>query len=132
MDLYSDADVDRLLADAGDTPVLIFKHSTKCPVSAAMHTQFVTAAQGGDLDGARLGRVRVIEERPVSLAIATRFGVEHASPQALVIRNGRAVWDGSHHHITRQALRTAIGAPEPTGVVKGPWAPVQPSGTAHQ
>jgi len=130
MDLRSDADVERLLAGAGETPVLIFKHSTSCPVSAAMHTQFQTAAQAGDLDGARLGRVRVIEERPVSLAIAARFGVEHASPQALVIRNGQAVWNASHHHITRQALRTAvgIGAPESASVVK---SPVRPSGSAR-
>lgn len=109
MDLHTQADLETLLAGAGETPVLIFKHSTTCPISAAAHSEFVTAARGGELDGARVGRVRVIEERPLSLAIAQRFGVVHQSPQALVIRGGRAVWNASHHAITRQALHGAVG-----------------------
>lgn len=107
-DLRTPADLDTLLAGAGETPVLIFKHSTTCPVSAAAHTQFVSAAQAGELDGARVGRVRVIEERPLSAAIAARFGVVHQSPQALVIRGGRAVWNASHRAITRQSLHAAV------------------------
>jgi len=108
MDLRVSADLDTLLAGAGDTPVLIFKHSTTCPISAAAHTQFVTAAQAGELDGARVGRVRVIEERPLSAAIAARFGVVHQSPQALLIRGGRAVWSASHRAITRHSLYHAV------------------------
>jgi bacillithiol system protein YtxJ len=51
--------------------------------------------------------VRVIEERPVSLHLAERLGVRHQSPQALLIRNGAAVWNASHHAITASALQNA-------------------------
>ena len=108
--LRSPADLDRLLSGAGDQPVLIFKHSTTCPVSARAHANFQAALQAGELDGARLGLVRVIEERPLSQAIALRFGVTHQSPQLVVVRAGQAVWNASHAALTRQALRQAVEA----------------------
>ena len=51
--------------------------------------------------------MRVIEERPVSLALAERVRVQHQSPQALLIRDGVAVWNVSHHAITAAALQNA-------------------------
>lgn len=110
LSLRTEADLQRLLDGAGAQPVLIFKHSTTCPISAAAHQQFQQAVAAGDLAGARLGLVRVIEERALSQAIAARFGVKHQSPQAIVLRNGRAVWHASHGAITRQALRGAVNA----------------------
>ena len=111
--LRSEEDLQRLLGGAGDQPVLIFKHSTTCPVSARAHAAFLAASAGPDLDGVRLGLVRVIEERPLSQSIAMRFGVTHQSPQALVVRGGRAVWNASHAALTRQAIRDAVRLPTP-------------------
>jgi bacillithiol system protein YtxJ len=54
--------------------------------------------------------VRVIEERPVSLALSQRVGVTHQSPQALLVRNGVAVWHASHYAITVEALRDAVSS----------------------
>lgn len=54
--------------------------------------------------------VRVIEERPLSLALADRVAVPHESPQALLIRDGAAVWNASHRAITAQSLEQAIQA----------------------
>jgi len=36
-----------------------------------------------------------------------RTGVRHESPQVLLIRDGLAVWHGSHWEITEQALDQA-------------------------
>lgn len=52
--------------------------------------------------------MRVIEERPVSLGLAERIGVKHESPQALLIKNGKALWHTSHHAITAEALKGAL------------------------
>ncbi len=54
--------------------------------------------------------MRVIEERPVSLALAERVGLQHQSPQAMLVRDGSAVWNASHHDITAAALQNAAGA----------------------
>lgn len=52
--------------------------------------------------------VRVIEERPISLALADRVGVKHESPQALLIKDGQALWHDSHRAITTDALISAV------------------------
>lgn len=94
-------DLDRLLEDA--TPVLVFKHSTACPVSARAHAEFAKwlAAPGPH---PRTALVRVIEERPVSLEIARRLDVAHQSPQAILVVAGRAVWHASHGWVNAGSL----------------------------
>lgn len=98
---------------SGAAPVLIFKHSTTCPISAQAHRQFHTWAQALPAGHLQLAQVRVIEERPVSQEIARATGVRHESPQALLIQQGRVVWHASHYDITQDALMSAVAA---TGV----------------
>lgn len=52
--------------------------------------------------------MRVIEERPVSLGFAEKVGVQHESPQALLLKNGQVVWHDSHWGITQSALKEAV------------------------
>lgn len=94
-------DLDALLADP--SPVLIFKHSTACPVSAHAHAEFREWLRDKG-PAPRTALVRVIEERPVSNEIARRLSVRHQSPQAILVVEGRARWDASHDRITAEAL----------------------------
>lgn len=57
-----------------------------------------------------LAWVRVIEERPVSLAFADRVACRHASPQAVLVKSGQAVWSDSHWNITVDALTKAVAS----------------------
>ncbi len=102
-------DVEELLRASVSRPVLLLKHSTACPVSARAHGEFcgLAARRSGAGEGPLFALVRVIEERPVSLALAARLGVRHQSPQAILIRDGRAVWHASHHEVTAAAMETA-------------------------
>lgn len=52
--------------------------------------------------------VRVIEERPISLALSERIGVQHQSPQGLLIKNGKAVWNDSHEQLTAENFKAAV------------------------
>jgi len=101
--------LDEVLAASASAPQLIFKHSTTCPVSAAAHRQVANylADRGGDATPVLL--VKVIESRPLSNEIASRLGVTHQSPQALLVKDGAAVWNASHGGITAAALKDAIG-----------------------
>lgn len=106
--ILTQGDLDAVLAEAGQRPVLIFKHSTTCPISAAAHREwqaFLATPEAEQVDHAW---VRVIEERPLSLALAQRVGVAHESPQALLIKGGRALWHASHWGITQSALKAAL------------------------
>src|SRR5262245_12106640 len=91
-------------------PVLIFKHSTQCSVSGVALDEFKAF-----IDTAKnvtCGVVRVIEDREVSNTIANALHVRHASPQVIVVENGRATWHASHWSITSDALRDAISHAE--------------------
>jgi bacillithiol system protein YtxJ len=84
--------------------VLLFKHSTQCPVSAAAYDQVQKFERESDVP---IYLIRVIEERPVSNAVAEQFGIKHESPQAIVLRGGAVKWHASHWDVTRDALQRA-------------------------
>ena len=48
--------------------------------------------------------VDVRAERPLSQLIAARSGVQHESPQIILLRRGVPIWNASHYDITADAL----------------------------
>ncbi len=85
---------------------LLFKHSLICPISARAYARYTAfLEQHPELPSAWLD---VIGERPLARAAAERTGVRHESPQALLLRDGRAVWDASHEAITAESLAEAL------------------------
>jgi bacillithiol system protein YtxJ len=84
-----------------EAPVLVFKHSTTCPISAAAYREMSQV-------GADVALVVVQEARQVSNEIAQRTGVRHESPQALVLRNGEVVWSASHWKVTAEEVERAL------------------------
>ena len=52
--------------------------------------------------------VKVIESRPLSLWLADRLQVKHASPQIMVVKNGTVVWRASHGSLRVPALVDAL------------------------
>ncbi len=81
----------------------IFKHSTRCPISAAAEAEFEKfAAAHPDV---AVYRVLVIEDRAISNAIAEKLAIPHASPQAILIREGKPVWSATHWDITERELK---------------------------
>jgi bacillithiol system protein YtxJ len=100
------ATLEEFFARSQEAPVVLFKHSTTCPISARAHRQM------SQLSRAAVGDVALVvvqTARPVSEEIARRTGVEHHSPQAIILRGGKAVWDASHFDITADAVERAVG-----------------------
>lgn len=110
-ELTQEDQLERAIAASQDGPVLIFKHSTACPVSAAAFSRFRNWLDGqGDDSPLRTYLIKVIEARPVSNAAAEQLGVRHQSPQAIIVNQGQAVWDASHGGITGDAIGQALAA----------------------
>lgn len=99
------------LSGTSDKPLLLFKHSTQCPISAGAHDELMHYIEDSESPEVDFSIVRVIEERPVSNAIAEKLGVKHASPQAILIKDGQPVWDTSHWNITYDFLSEKLGKP---------------------
>ena len=104
--IQSESDLEAFMAGHADKRILVFKHSTTCPISARAYREVERfEAAHGDVP---IALIRVIEERPISQGFAARVGIPHASPQAIAFENGSAVWNASHHAITADALSAAL------------------------
>jgi bacillithiol system protein YtxJ len=95
--------LEELITSSNDRPVILFKHSNSCPISAAAYREM----EHVDKD-VRL--VEVQSAREVSREIAARTGVRHESPQVIVMRGGKAVWNASHYGVTASAVAEAVNA----------------------
>lgn len=87
---------------------IIYKHSPMCMTSLMTYRQLkaeVNAAQGVDIP---LYIVDVIKNRQQSQYIANSFLTKHESPQILVIKNGKCVYNTSHESISLKAVLNHI------------------------
>jgi bacillithiol system protein YtxJ len=100
-------DLDRLLAQTSDRPLLLFKHSLTCGTSAEALDELLDHINGDGLD-ARYAILTVQSQRELSNAVSARLGVRHETPQALLIRHGRVIWSASHFRVTATAVQSAI------------------------
>jgi bacillithiol system protein YtxJ len=80
-----------------EKPVLIFKHSTRCSISRMVLKQFENEF---DLQDKVIPYyLDLLEFRNVSNEIAIRFRVTHQSPQIILVKDGKAVYNASHESI---------------------------------
>lgn len=88
--------------------LMLFKHSTTCPISAAAKAEFNEFVRAHpDLDT----RVIIVQtERPLSNALASILKIQHESPQAILLRNGEVRWHASHGQITVETLERALAS----------------------
>jgi bacillithiol system protein YtxJ len=100
-------ELDHALGESRHRPLVLFKHSYSCGVSAEALDELLTHLADKRRD-ARYAMVTVQTHREVSNAISARLGVRHETPQALVIRDGRVVWSASHFRVNAEALEKAL------------------------
>ncbi|HZN62986.1 MAG TPA: bacillithiol system redox-active protein YtxJ [Planctomycetota bacterium] len=107
IELKSLADLERALRET-KRPVVLFKHSTQCPVSAAADEEY-RAFAGTHPDSALFTHLDLLAHRDVSNAIARRLDVRHESPQAIVLRGNQIVAVLNQDEITANALTALLG-----------------------
>lgn len=90
-----------LFARSHEVPIVIFKHSSRCGVSAMVSRRMVGLE-------AEINIVVVQTSRDVSTAIEEKTGVRHQTPQALIVRNGEAVYQASHYSVNPEALASEL------------------------
>lgn len=98
--------LDEIAEESNESPILIFKHSTRCSISRFALKQFESEF---NLEGTiKPYFLDLLMHRDISNEIAHRFGVQHQSPQLIVIKNGRAIYNASHQDIEAGRLNTLI------------------------
>lgn len=98
--------LNEIVAASGEKPIVIFKHSTRCSVSRMALKQFENEFDLADeVDTYFLD---LISYRDVSNEIANRFQVIHQSPQLVLIKEGKSVYDASHSDIDAEELKKIL------------------------
>ena len=105
LELSNESQLNEIIEDSKNAPVLIFKHSTRCSISSMAINRLERAWK----EGAKLKPyyLDLIRYRDISNLIATKLGVEHQSPQAIVIKDGKAIYNNSHMGISFNELEGA-------------------------
>ena len=93
--------LDALFEKSHVNPVVLFKHSNTCGISADIIEQV------GDVE-ADVNVIVVQEHRPISNAVAERTGYRHQSPQAFVIKDGKTVYHATHYGITANGIEAGL------------------------
>lgn len=92
-DLTSEEQLSQIIQLSAEKPQVIFKHSTRCSISDVAKSRLERNTFPEDMDFYYLD---LLNHRSLSQKIAETFGVVHESPQVLVIKDGKCVFDASH------------------------------------
>jgi thioredoxin 1 len=102
------ASLDAAIDESRQRPVLLFKHSRHCGTSFEALDELHTHIEGAKPGSAAYKVITVQTHRPVSDAVSQRFGIRHETPQAILLRHGKVVWNASHFRITASQLDHAL------------------------
>ena len=98
--------LDDIIEDSFNEPQVIFKHSTTCPISG-MAKRRLEGKWELDLSPYYLD---LHSYRSISNAIEERLSVVHESPQIILIKEGKAVYNESHLDISPSSLQESLDA----------------------
>ena len=102
------AALDAAIEESCTRPVLLFKHSRTCGISCEAFDELQLHLSTA-LRPAAYKLITVQSHRRVSDELSSRFGIRHETPQAILLRDGRPVWNASHFRITANELHRIVG-----------------------
>ena len=95
------AALDTLITDSQHRPVVVFKHSNACAISTRAYRELEKLE-------APVNILEVQTAREVSREFSHLTGVQHETPQVILLRNGKAVWNASHFDVTAGEVAKAL------------------------
>lgn len=105
--IKTNSQLDKIFSGNNGRPALIFKHSTRCSISKGALERFENKWKQ-DKSNCDLYFVDVIVDRPLSMAIAERSGTIHHSPQALLLIEGKVIYNKTHEKISAKEIMNIL------------------------
>jgi bacillithiol system protein YtxJ len=97
--LTEENQLEEIKQESYSQPIMILKHSTTCSISATALSRLERAWKEDEAKDLKPYYLDLLRLRPISNKIAQDFDVEHESPQVLIIKDGKSVYDASHFDI---------------------------------
>ncbi len=101
IEIHSGEELDELFDKSKQQPVVLFKHSLTCPISAGVYREV------SDVDS-DVYLIVVQYARGVSNQLAEKTGIRHESPQAIVLKDERAIYHASHYDVTANDVLSSL------------------------
>ena len=98
--------LEEIQAISNEKDVLIFKHSTTCPVSQMAKLRLED--QWDHSFDMITFYLDVKKHREISNRFAEEYAVHHESPQAILIRKNEAIYDASHFDISVEEIKETL------------------------
>ncbi len=105
--IESVSQLDEILQNTGELPIVLFKHSTRCSISTMVLNNF---EQNWSLseEACTLYYIDLLKFRDVSNRIEELTGIMHQSPQVIVIAEKEIIYDATHSSIDAKRIESAI------------------------
>ena len=87
--------------------IILFKHSTRCPISTVAKLR-LQQEWNIDIKDFLFYFLDLIQFRSISNEIESRFQVRHESPQIIVLQKGEVIYDNSHLDISIADLESVL------------------------
>lgn len=105
IDLKNNGQIKEIIENSKTRPQIIFKHSTRCSISAMAKGRLERSIVPENADFYFLD---LIARRNISNEVSSQFNVPHESPQILVIKNGDCIYDESHGSISMDEIEEQV------------------------
>lgn len=105
--LTSEEQLQELITESSEQPVMIYKHSTRCSISS-MVLDRLERSWSNEGNPVKPYFLDLIALRNVSNAVAQTLQVYHESPQVILLKDGKVVYDASHMSISFSSIKSAV------------------------
>ena len=90
-----------------EKPVLLFKHSTRCGISAMALNSFESNWKS-EKELCDIYYLDLLKHRDISNEIAAITGVHHQSPQVIVLKGSEVIYDALHSSIDARKIESIL------------------------
>ena len=83
----------------------IFKHSAICPVSISADDRINEIEPKIKIP---IYKITIQENRALSNEVAKKYNIQHESPQLILIKEEKAIWNKDHYNINEKEIKEAL------------------------
>ncbi|QNL21442.1 bacillithiol system redox-active protein YtxJ [Hyphobacterium sp. CCMP332] len=99
IELTDSKQLGQLDRESKEMPVIIFKHSTSCSISAMAWGRFNRGLESHPEKECKYYYLDLLKYRTISQEISEKYEIRHESPQILIILKGKCVQNASHFEV---------------------------------
>lgn len=100
--------LEEITRESEEKTILIFKHSTRCSSSRVALDRLQRNWNDEEMQMVKPYFLDLICYREISDQIVEKYGIEHESPQVVMVQNGQAIFSESHWGIDYQVIKSQL------------------------